>query len=66
MFDPVIQNGGNMPLRHVYLLGLLYAAYICNVKILPYGNKDCFSCSIVLSQPCEVLSQDLVIGAACL
>ena len=40
MFDPVIQNGGNMPLRHVYLLGLLYAACICNVKILPYGNKE--------------------------
>ena len=40
MFDPVIQNGGNMPLRHADLLGLLYAAYICNVKILPYGNKE--------------------------
>ena len=26
MFDPVIQNDSNMPLRHVYLLGLLYAA----------------------------------------
>ena len=26
----------------------------------------CFSCSIVLSKPCEVLLQHLVIGAACL
>ena len=24
MFDPVIQNGRNMPLRHMYSLGLLY------------------------------------------